>query len=83
MVEAIETSLREDRIKADCSDLFSHVKIELLTAQLADLKLIRGGAMSIHARIAMQIDPNDWAHVYGHFDDYSAHMLPALVRWKP
>ena len=47
VVEAIETALREGGIKADCSDLFSHLKIDLPTAQLAaasavlaDLKLI-------------------------------------------
>ena len=32
---AIETALREGGIKADCSDLFSHIKIDLPTAQLA------------------------------------------------
>ena len=32
---AIETALREGGIKADCSDLFSHLKIDLPTAQLA------------------------------------------------
>jgi len=47
VAEAIETALREGGIRADCSDLFSHLKIELPTAQLAaastvlaDLKLI-------------------------------------------
>jgi hypothetical protein len=35
VAEAIETALREDGIKADCSDLLSHLKIELPTAQLA------------------------------------------------
>ena len=33
--QAIEAALREGGIKADCSDLFSHLKIELPTAQLA------------------------------------------------
>ena len=47
VAEAIETALREGGIKADCSDLFSHLKIDLPTAQLAvasavlvDLQLI-------------------------------------------
>ena len=47
VAEAIETALREGGIKADCSDLFSHLKIDLPTAQLAaasavlvDLELI-------------------------------------------
>jgi len=47
VAEAIETALRDDGITADCSDLFSHLKIDLPTAQLAaasavlvDLKLI-------------------------------------------
>jgi hypothetical protein len=35
VAEVIETSLREGAIKADCSDLFSHIKIDLPTAQLA------------------------------------------------
>ena len=47
MAETIEAALREGGIKADCSDLFSHIKIDLPTAQLAaasavlvDLQLI-------------------------------------------
>ncbi len=47
MAEAIETALREGGIKTDGSDLFSHIKIDLPTAQLAaavavlvDLQLI-------------------------------------------
>jgi hypothetical protein len=43
----IEAALREGGIKAECSDLFSHIKIDLPTAQLAvasavlvDLQLI-------------------------------------------
>ena len=35
VAEVIEASLREGGIKADCSDLFSHIKIDLPTAQLA------------------------------------------------
>ena len=35
VAEAIETALREGGIKADCSDIFSHLKIDLPTAQLA------------------------------------------------
>ena len=44
---SIEEALKDAGIKADCSDLFSHLKIELPTAQLAaasavlaDLQLI-------------------------------------------
>lgn len=39
--------------------------------------------MSTRAQIAIQIGPEEWAHVYVHFDGYPAHMLPALMRWKP
>ena len=39
--------------------------------------------MSTRAQIAIQIGPDEWAHVYVHFDGYTAHMLPALERWKP
>ena len=47
VAEVIEAALREGGINADCSDLFSHIKIDLPTAQLAvasavlvDLQLI-------------------------------------------
>ena len=47
VAEAIETALREDGIKAEASDIFSHIKIELPTRQLtaacaalAELQLI-------------------------------------------
>jgi hypothetical protein len=47
VAEVIEAALREGGIKVDCSDLFSHLKIDLPTAQLAaasavlvDLQLI-------------------------------------------
>jgi len=47
VAEAIEAALREDGITAEASDVFSHLKIELPTTQLAatsavlaDLKLI-------------------------------------------
>lgn len=47
VAEVVEAALREDGIKADCSDLFSHIKIDLPTTQLAaasavlvDLQLI-------------------------------------------
>ena len=47
LAEVIEAALREAGIKADCSDLFSHIKIDLPTTQLAvasamlvDLQLI-------------------------------------------
>lgn len=39
--------------------------------------------MSTHAQIAVQTGPEDWAHVYVHFDGYPSHMLPALSRWTP
>jgi hypothetical protein len=35
VAEVIEAALREGGINADCSDLFSHIKIDLPTAQLA------------------------------------------------
>jgi len=35
VAEAIEAALREGGISADCSDIFSHIKIDLQTAQLA------------------------------------------------
>jgi hypothetical protein len=47
VAQSIEAALKEAGIKADCSDLFSHIKIDLPTAQLAaasavlvDLQLI-------------------------------------------
>ena len=47
VAKVIEAALREGGIKADCSDLFSHIKIDLPTTQLAaasgvlvDLQLI-------------------------------------------
>ncbi|ALI57066.1 hypothetical protein [Celeribacter marinus] len=47
VAEAIETTLREDGIKAETADVISHIKIELPTCQLAaacaalaDLQLI-------------------------------------------
>ena len=47
VAEVVEAALREAGIKVDCSDLFSHLKIDLPTAQLAaasavlvDLQLI-------------------------------------------
>ena len=39
--------------------------------------------MSTRAQIAIQIGPDEWAHVYVHRDGDPAHMLPALERWKP
>ena len=51
VAEAIEAALREGGINADCSDLFSHIKIDLPTAQLAaasavlaELQLISGNS---------------------------------------
>lgn len=35
VAEVIGTALQEGGIKADCSDLFSHIKIDLPTAELA------------------------------------------------
>ena len=39
--------------------------------------------MSTRAQIAIQIGPEEWAHVYVHYDGYPTHMLPALAGWKP
>jgi hypothetical protein len=39
--------------------------------------------MSTRAQIAIQTGPEEWAHVYIHYDGYSSHMLPALARWTP
>ena len=39
--------------------------------------------MSTRAQIAIQIGPEEWAHVYSHFDGYPEHMLPALAAWTP
>ena len=36
--------------------------------------------MSTRAQIAIPIGPDEWDHVYVHFDGYPAHMLPALER---
>ena len=39
--------------------------------------------MSTRAQIAIQIGPEEWAHIYVHFDGYPANMLPALAGWTP
>jgi hypothetical protein len=39
--------------------------------------------MSTRAQIAIQTGPEEWAHVYVHYDGYPAHMLPALAAWTP
>jgi hypothetical protein len=39
--------------------------------------------MSTRAQIAIQTGPEEWAHIYVHFDGYPSHMLPALARWTP
>ncbi|MCC5971672.1 MAG: hypothetical protein JJU15_17155 [Pararhodobacter sp.] len=39
--------------------------------------------MSTRAQIAIQIGPEEWAHVYCHCDGYPSHMLPALASWTP
>ena len=36
--------------------------------------------MSTRAQIAIKTGPEEWAHVYCHFDGYPEHMLPALAR---
>ena len=39
--------------------------------------------MSTRAQIAIQIGPEEWAHIYFHYDGYPSHMLPALTTWTP
>ena len=39
--------------------------------------------MSTRAQIAIQTGPEEWAHVYCHYDGYPEHMLPALATWMP
>ncbi|MBO6774847.1 MAG: hypothetical protein JJ897_04955 [Marinibacterium sp.] len=39
--------------------------------------------MSTRAQIAIQTGPEEWAHVYIHYDGYPEHMLPALAAWAP
>ena len=39
--------------------------------------------MSTRAQIAIQTGPEEWAHVYVHYDGYPGHMLPALSAWTP
>jgi len=39
--------------------------------------------MSTRAQIAIQIGPEEWAHIYTHYDGYPSHMLPALAPWTP
>jgi hypothetical protein len=39
--------------------------------------------MSTRAQIAIKIGPEEWAHVYVHFDGYPSHMLPTLAGWTP
>jgi hypothetical protein len=39
--------------------------------------------MSTRAQIAIQTGPEEWAHIYVHFDGYPSHMLPALAPWTP
>jgi len=39
--------------------------------------------MSTRAQIAIQTGPEEWAHIYVHYDGYPSHMLPALARWTP
>ena len=39
--------------------------------------------MSTRAQIAFETGPEEWSHVYVHFDGYPEHMLPALAHWSP
>jgi hypothetical protein len=39
--------------------------------------------MSTRAQISIQIGPEEWAHVYCHYDGDPEHMLPALAHWSP
>ena len=39
--------------------------------------------MSTRAQIAIQTGPEEWAHVYCHYDGYPSHMLSALALWTP
>ena len=39
--------------------------------------------MSTRAQIAIQTGPEEWAHVYCHYDGYPEHMLSALAAWTP
>ena len=36
--------------------------------------------MSTRAQIAIQISPDEWAHVYVHFDGYQPHALAGIHR---
>ena len=37
--------------------------------------------MSTRAQIAIQTGPEEWAHVYVHYDGYPEHILAALHTW--
>lgn len=39
--------------------------------------------MSTRAQIAIETGPEEWSHVYVHFDGYPEHMLAALAHWSP
>ena len=39
--------------------------------------------MSTRAQIAIQTGPEEWAHVYVHYDGYPEHMLTVLHAWTP
>ena len=39
--------------------------------------------MSTRAQIAIQTGPEEWAHVYVHYDGYPEHMFTALHTWTP
>ena len=39
--------------------------------------------MSTRAQIAIETGPEEWVHIYVHYDGYPAHMLPALAAWAP
>ncbi len=77
--------LRDAGTQTACSNLYSHSKIDLPTAQLAaagavlvKLPLIRGRRMSTRAQIAVLIGPKKRVQV--HCDGYTPTCCP---RWKP
>ena len=47
VAEVVEAALREGGIRADCSDLFSHLKIDMPTVQLAAASAVLAGMQLI------------------------------------
>ena len=47
VAEVVEAALRVGGIRADCSDLFSHLKIDLPTVQLAAASAVLAGMQLI------------------------------------